>query len=177
AAATQASPTNPALAQGVAADSASLAAQAPAAAAAPGYTYPADRLPRHIRPSTPIPADIGRISDAVLAAGDPERGKQVYSTQSCIGCHYVNGNPSSLGRIGPNLTHFGSRNTLGAGLFPNDARTLAYWIKNTRKMKPGVVMPTLGLNEYDPVTKMQVKQGGLTDQQIADIVAYLQALK
>jgi hypothetical protein len=27
------------------------------------------------------------------------------------------------------------------------------------------------------VTKMQVKQGGLTDQQIADIVAYLLALK
>ena len=43
--------------------------------------------------------------------------------------------------------------------------------------EPGVVMPTLGLNEYDPVTKMQVKQGGLTDQQIADIVAYLLALK
>ena len=44
-------------------------------------------------------------------------------------------------------------------------------------MKPGVVMPTLGLGEYDPVTKSTVKQGGLTDQQIADIVAYLQALK
>ena len=38
-------------------------------------------------------------------------------------------------------------------------------------------MPTLGLNQTDPVTKMTVKAGGLTDQQIADIVAYLQALK
>lgn len=176
----QGAPAGPNAPGAVPADSASAAlaaSQVATTGTAPGYTFPADKMPRHIRPSTPIPADIGRISDAVLAAGDPARGKQIYSSQSCIGCHYVNGNPASLGKIGPNLTHFGSRNTLGAGLFPNDARTLAYWIKNTRKMKPGVVMPTLGLNEYDPVTKMQVKQGGLTDQQIADIVAYLLALK
>jgi cytochrome c oxidase subunit 2 len=175
----QASPTQPALAQGLPGTdtTAGGAATTPTTGVAAGYTYPMDKLPRHIRPSTPIPADIGRISDAVLAAGDAERGRKLYSSQSCIGCHYINGNPMSLGKIGPNLTHVGSRNTIGAGLFPNDARNLAYWIKNTRKMKPGVTMPTLGLNEYDPVTKMQVKQGGLTDQQIADIVAYLLALK
>jgi len=40
-----------------------------------------------------------------------------------------------------------------------------------------VVMPTLGLNEYDPVLKRAMTSGGLTDQQIADIVAYLQALR
>ena len=44
-------------------------------------------------------------------------------------------------------------------------------------MKPGVLMPTLGLNQTDPITKMKVTAGGLSDQQIADIVAYLQALK
>jgi cytochrome c oxidase subunit 2 len=71
----------------------------------------------------------------------------------------------------------GSRNTIAAGLYPNDTRHLTAWIKNARAMKPGITMPTLGLNEYDPVTKQTVKQGGLTDQQIADIVAYLQALK
>jgi cytochrome c oxidase subunit 2 len=38
-------------------------------------------------------------------------------------------------------------------------------------------MPTLGAGETDPVTKQKVTAGGLTDQQIADIVAYLQALK
>ena len=40
-------------------------------------------------------------------------------------------------------------------------------------------MPTLGMNEYDPVLKTRVTkaQGGLDDQQIADIVAYLWALK
>ncbi|GLC27112.1 cytochrome c oxidase subunit II [Roseisolibacter agri] len=182
AARSQSTPTQSAqqpLAAGAARDTtaAGLAAVQGPSAATPAYTYPMDKLPRHIRPSTPIPADIGRISDAVLASGDAARGQKIYSSQSCIGCHYINGNPMSAGKIGPNLTHVGSRNTIGAGLFPNDARNLAYWIKNTRKMKPGVVMPTLGLNEYDPVTKMQVKAGGLTDQQIADIVAYLLALK
>jgi cytochrome c oxidase subunit 2 len=178
AARSQPTPTQPSLAQGLPGGGVDTAgATTPTSGVAAGYTYPMDKLPRHIRPSTPIPADIGRISDAVLAAGDAERGRRLYSSQSCIGCHYINGNPMSLGKIGPNLTHVGSRNTIGAGLFPNDARNLAYWIKNTRKMKPGVTMPTLGLNEYDPVTKMQVKQGGLTDQQIADIVAYLLALK
>jgi cytochrome c oxidase subunit 2 len=152
-------------------------AQGGEAGVAPGYTFPTANLPAHIRPSTPISRKIAPISDAVLASGNAERGRQIYSSQSCIGCHYVNGNPASIGKIGPNLTHFGSRNTLGAGLFPNDAKHLAYWIKNTREMKPGVTMPTLGLNETDPVTKRKVTAGGLTDQQIADIVAYLQALK
>jgi cytochrome c1 len=46
-------------------------------------------------------------------------------------------------------------------------------------MKPEALMPTLGLDEYDPVLKKKVTSatGGLTDQQIADIVAYLTALK
>jgi cytochrome c oxidase subunit 2 len=145
------------------------------AAAAPGvagFTYPADRLPVHVRPSTPIPA--GLTFDANLQ-GDAARGKTAFV--SCIGCHYINGNRLAQGKIGPNLTHIGTRNTIAGGLFPNDTRHLALWIKNARAMKPGVTMPTLGLNQTDPVTKMTVKAGGLTDQQIADIVAYLQALK
>jgi cytochrome c1 len=44
-------------------------------------------------------------------------------------------------------------------------------------MKPGVIMPTLGAFQRDPVTRQTVPATGLTDQQIADIVAYLQALK
>jgi len=46
-------------------------------------------------------------------------------------------------------------------------------------MKAGVTMPTFGVGQYDPVTlKGPVPaQGGFTDQQIADIVAYLSSLK
>jgi cytochrome c oxidase subunit 2 len=84
-----------------------------------------------------------------------------------------------MGTTGPNLTHIGSRSTIAAGRYPNAAAYLALWIKNARKMKPEVIMPTLGLDEYDPVLKAKVTSanGGLSDQQIADIVAYLTALK
>ena len=83
----------------------------------------------------------------------------------------------SMGMLGPNLTHVGSRFTIGSGLYANDARHLALWIKNARRMKPGSFMPTLGKGEYDPITKQTMSAGALDDQQIADIVAYLQALK
>jgi cytochrome c oxidase subunit 2 len=81
------------------------------------------------------------------------------------------------GQIGPNLTHVGSRTTIAAGLYPNDTRHLALWIKNARYMKPGSYMPTLGRFQRDPVQKLTVPATGLSDEQIADIVAYLQALK
>ena len=84
-----------------------------------------------------------------------------------------------MATIGPNLTHVGSRTTLAAGMYPNDARHLALWIKNARAMKPGVLMPTIGVGQFDPILETTVKPGiaGLTDQQIADVVAYLLALK
>jgi len=100
---------------------------------------------------------------------------------SCIGCHKVRGNPQAMGVIGPELTHIASRHTIAAGLFPNDPAHMARWIKNARKMKPmgAMSMPTLGMGEVDPILKTTVTKstGGLTDQQIADIVAYLMSLK
>ncbi|GJG87867.1 hypothetical protein tb265_30480 [Gemmatimonadetes bacterium T265] len=153
--------------------------QAQYAAVPAGYTFPAASLNaerRGIMPETPIPDGL-RINTAL--AGDAARGLKTYSVKACIGCHYINGNPASMGKVGPNLTHIGSRNTIAGGLFPNDTRHLTAWVKNSRAMKPGVTMPTLGLNEYDPTTKAKVTAGlgGLTDQEIADIVAYLHALK
>jgi cytochrome c oxidase subunit 2 len=159
-----------------------VAAQPPAPAAATGWVFPIEQLPEHVKPKTPLPADLS-IADDVLAGGDAQRGFETYSRSACIGCHRVRGNPSSLGAIGPDLTHVGSRHTIGAGLFPNDARHLALWIKNARKMKPmalgSTTMPTLGLDQHDPLLKTTVTKamGGLTDQQIADIVAYLLSLK
>jgi cytochrome c oxidase subunit 2 len=152
-----------------------LATAAPGPVPAPAaYTTWDKPLPEFFVPKTPVPAGL-TFPDGLV--GDVERGKQLYSMSSCIGCHAVRGNPMSIGNIGPDLTHLGSRKTLAAGLFPNDAKHLALWIKNARVMKPGSIMPTLGLNEYDPIMKTKVTTGGLTDQQIADIAAYLLALQ
>jgi cytochrome c oxidase subunit 2 len=140
-----------------------------------GYYFPAADLPDHVIPKTPIPAGL-TFDDALLAGGDAKRGETSFMMGGCIGCHAINGNPMALSPIGPNLTHMATRHTIGGGLFPNDAPTLARWIKNAKKMKPGALMNTIGIGEYDPILKGPVT-GGLTDAQIADVVAYLRSLK
>jgi cytochrome c oxidase subunit 2 len=151
------------------------AATPPPAAAAPQGFIGWDRtMPAYTIPQTPIPSTIG--FDTTLV-GDATRGLATISSSACIACHTIKGNPSmSFGVIGPNLTHVGSRRTIGGGLFPNDTKHLGAWIKNSPAMKPGSKMTTMGKGQYDPTTK-QTLSSGLTDQQIADIVAYLQALK
>jgi cytochrome c oxidase subunit 2 len=155
-------------------------APAPAATAAlvsntEPYTFPRNQAEfEYAKPHTPLPADLNFTPGLT---GSAARGQQVFSSSACIACHTVTGNPSSMGLSAPNLTHFGSRATIGAGSFPNTPAYLALWIKNARKMKPGILMPTLGKNEFDPQMKQTVTTGGLDDQQIADIVAYLTALK
>lgn len=151
-------------------------AAAPPSQQTNSYAFPRERVPTYAIPGTPTPSELS-FPDGLV--GDIERGRAKYSSSACIACHKIDGNPMSVGVTGPNLTHVGSRLTIGAGLFPNDARHMALWIKNARKMKPLQFssMPTLGKGEYDPVMKTVINVGGLTDQEIADIVAYLQALK
>ena len=140
-----------------------------------GYIFPTnDTAFEYAKPHTPVPA--GMTFTRGLT-GNAHRGQQVFSSSACIGCHAIAGNPAAVGNIGPNLTHFGSRATIGAGSYPNTPAYLALWIKNAREMKPGILMPTLGKDQFDPIVKQRVTAGGLDDQQIADIVAYLWALK
>jgi cytochrome c oxidase subunit 2 len=142
---------------------------------AAGYTFP-QNMPEfeYAKPNSALPSG---LTFTPGLTGNPARGLQAYNSAACIGCHTITGNPMSVGVVGPNLTHFGSRATIGAGNFPNTPAYLALWIKNTRAMKPGVLMPTLGKDQYDPILKTTVTTGGLDDQQIADIVAYLTSLK
>jgi len=135
--------------------------------------FPREQMPNHTIPQTPIPASVA--PDTTLV-GDATRGFQLVSMGSCIGCHTVNGVPTMRATTGPDLTHVGSRLTFGGGLFPNDTRHLRAWIKNARAMKPGIQMPTMGKGQFDPVAKMTMSVG-FSDQQVADIVAYLQSLK
>jgi cytochrome c1 len=120
------------------------------------------------------------LDDALLAQGDAARGADLVHNKiggGCIGCHAISGT-NFASTVGPNLTHVGSRNTIAAGLFPNDAKHLALWIKNARRMKPGVIMPTIGADQVDPVLKKKpTGMAALTDAQIADVVAYLRSLK
>jgi cytochrome c oxidase subunit 2 len=155
-------------------DMTAMNASTPVAQTASFIAFPREKIPAFAVPSTPLP-DV-QFNDALK--GDPERGRQLITSfqGACAGCHTISGNPSAVGVTGPNLTHIGSRTTIAGGIYPNDTKHLSRWIKNARWMKPGVIMPTLGVGQYDPILKTNLKQG-LTDEQIADMVAYLQALK
>jgi cytochrome c oxidase subunit II len=147
-----------------------------APATASFVSYPRADIPSYAVPETPVPE--GLTFDQSLQ-GDPVRGQQLISapTSMCLACHTIKGNPMMQAILGPNLTHVASRSTIAGGLYPNDGRHLELWIKNARVMKPGVIMNTLGAGQIDPMTGKPTDVGKLTDQQIADIVAYLQTLK
>jgi cytochrome c oxidase subunit 2 len=143
-----------------------LAPAPPALPQATGPTVVADSLPEHVRAATPIPAGL-RMSNV---RGDAARGAQLFmrtTPMPCAACHTIQGVAASI--VGPNLTHVGSRTSIGAGLFPTDARHLALWIKDSPAMKPGSKMPVFGKSAQNPA--------GLDDQQIADLAAYLLSLK
>jgi cytochrome c oxidase subunit 2 len=159
---------------------------APAAApeAVSGYVFPVEKMPPHTVPKTPLPEGLA-FDDALLAQGDAARGHELVtnlanmSKAPCLTCHIINGQQKLMkddDAKGPNLTHVASRHTFAGGVYATDAKALARWIKNAPKMKPGSSMPTLGLGEYNTATK-SLMTVGLDDRQIADIVAYLMALK
>jgi cytochrome c oxidase subunit 2 len=78
-------------------------------------------------------------------SGPAAAGKAIFASRGCVGCHTIRG--VSAGVLGPDLTTFGSRTTLGAGLFPNTAENVAAWVKDPGALKPGVKMPGLGLTD------------------------------
>jgi cytochrome c oxidase subunit 2 len=82
-------------------------------------------------------------------AGEEEaRGRQVFERESCAGCHTMKGT-SATGRVGPDLTHFGSRRTIGAATVDNTPANLTQWISDSQTIKPGNLMPPLYLSGPD----------------------------
>lgn len=85
-----------------------------------------------------------QATPAVPPANDQaRRGEEIFFAEGCAACHAVRGTPAD-GRLGPDLTHIGSRLTIGAGTLPNTVETLALWIAETERIKPGVQMPSYG---------------------------------
>lgn len=74
-------------------------------------------------------------ADAVLI-----RGRQAFLERRCNACHTIRGVSESAG-LGPDLTHVGSRLTIGAGTLRTSRGTLAGWIGDPHGIKPGVRMP------------------------------------
>ena len=105
-----------------------------------------------------------------------KQGQQLVLGGNCVTCHYIEGT-NARGRVGPDLTHFGSRTTFAGAWVENNEANLKTWIHDPATLKPGVT--TYALN--------QVGNGGLisrmpaypeyTDAQLTAIAQYLLSLK
>jgi cytochrome c oxidase subunit 2 len=82
------------------------------------------------------------------AEPDLARGQQVFTGTSCAECHTIRGT-GTAGTDGPDLTHFGSRLTIGAGTVPNNRGNLGAWILDSQSIKPGNLMPPIPLSSRD----------------------------
>jgi len=68
------------------------------------------------------------------------RGRDLFVANGCGGCHTVRG-VVERGSVGPDLTHFGERATIGAGAIANTPANLVDWLRSPSGIKPGAEMP------------------------------------
>jgi cytochrome c oxidase subunit II len=96
-----------------------------------------------------------------VAAETPEsRGQQVFLRAGCARCHAIRGT-AARGNLGPDLTHVGSRQSLGAGRLPNTRGNLLGWVADAPSLKPGIHMP----------------KSYLASDDLFDLVTYLESLE
>ena len=87
-----------------------------------------------------------RAGARAASSAEAQRGRDAFFANGCPACHAIAGTDAN-GVIGPDLTHVGSRLTLGAGTLPNDPGAFVRWIERTERVKPGVHMPSFGMLE------------------------------
>ncbi|MCI0778790.1 MAG: cytochrome c oxidase subunit II [Chloroflexi bacterium] len=94
----------------------------------------------------------------------PARGKRVFEVLGgCGACHTIAGT-AAAGRVGPDLSLFGERSTVGAGILPATDENVRAWVSDLRSIKPGArFMPKFA--------------DTLSEAQVADVVAYLKSLR
>jgi cytochrome c oxidase subunit II len=83
------------------------------------------------------------------AATTGSAGEHVFLNNTCVSCHTIRGT-SANAQVGPDLTHVGSRSSLGAGVVENTPDNMRRWISDPQAIKPGVLMPAYpNLSEGD----------------------------
>lgn len=88
------------------------------------------------------------------------RGYDAFFKGECQSCHTIRGTPAN-GALGPDLTHVGSRESLGAGILGNHAGTMAGWIAGSQDIKPGNHMPSLPLYTGEELRALATWLGSL----------------
>jgi cytochrome c oxidase subunit 2 len=105
-----------------------------------GITTPEEPLSASMTDASEQSADL-RPDAGADANSDQLSGQQLFMQSGCAACHRV-ARTEANGLAGPDLTHVGSRRTLGAGILPNNRGTLIGWIGDSQSLKPGNRMPS-----------------------------------
>jgi cytochrome c oxidase subunit 2 len=87
-------------------------------------------------------------------------GREVLIASGCGACHTVRGT-SADGVLGPDLTHLGSRQSIGAGTLPATADALLRWISGPDAIKPGAHMPGFGMLPPEELQALAIYLAGL----------------
>jgi cytochrome c len=100
-----------------------------------------------------------RAEDVVAASevvpkSQAAEGARIIASKPCGGCHTIPGIPGANATIGPNLAGVASRTKIAGGAVDNHGpNDLKAWIMNPGGLKPGTIMPNLGLSD-DEATKI-----------------------
>ena len=101
---------------------------------------------------------------ATPTSGEAAEGAALFRTKGCSGCHTVKG--YSVGKVGPDLTHFSNRETFAGAIFDRNQENLRRWLLDPPKEKP-----------MDPDSNLGMPNLGLTDDEVTKLIAYLDTLK
>lgn len=100
-------------------------------------------------------------AQAAPAAEANGEGAKLFMRNGCGACHRIDGTEAQ-GIIGPDLSHLGSRETIGAGTLDNTQEAIARFIAAPDRIKPGSKMPAFRM---------------LPPEEIVAIASYLKALR
>jgi cytochrome c oxidase subunit 2 len=98
---------------------------------------------------------------AAPAANAGGQGHAAFMAHGCAACHSILGTEAA-GTVGPDLSHVGSRERLGAGILPMNVDSIARFIREPDVIKPGARMPAFHM---------------LPESDVAAIAAYLAGLR
>ena len=113
---------------------------------------PEDEYDRWISDQQSVPA--------IPANGPGRDGALLFQKKTCANCHAITGTPA-IARIGPDLSHVGSRATILSGMMSNNSENMKRWLRNPQNIKMGAHMPDFMLS----------------DKEINDLEIYLEGLK
>lgn len=88
------------------------------------------------------------VSKPRVAGADAVTGKRLVTQYQCGTCHVIPDVQGAGGDTGPSLEHM-ARLSYIAGRIPNRPDNMVAWLRNPPALKPGTIMPAMGISEQE----------------------------